>query len=96
MTPERLNEIRAELAPLVILKDTTAVQELLDAYTRLLHEVEYLRHENAHLMKLLPKEAFPIYNSRYARERTEGSREGFVDAVERIAEAFPRTEEDGA
>jgi len=85
MTPERLQEIRAEIAALLILKDTTALTELLDAYSRILHEVEYLRSENAHLLRLLPPEAFPIYTSRYARERASGSRE-----------AYPRTEKSGA
>ena len=92
MTPERLTQIRNYLSSNNT--RTTAermLADLLADYEVIRHEVEYLRHENAHLMKLLPEEAFPIYTSKYARERTDGTRESFAETVERISEAFSAT-----
>jgi hypothetical protein len=92
MTPERLTQIRNYLSSNAT--RTTAermLEDLLADYEVVKHEVEYLRHENAHLMKLLPEEAFPIYTSKYARERTDGTRESFAETVERISEAFSAT-----
>ena len=70
MTPERLSLLRQILAVNDLRQHAQLVRELVEAHDLVLHEVEYLRHENAHLMKLLPEEAFPIYTSEYALKRT--------------------------